>query len=233
MTPDELQTLLIVQERDKRIAAARNELHSAPRQKELINRKLSQFKRKATEAKQCVIDIEKRIHDVEYEADAKRKAIAKMKIQQSETRKNDEYQRYHAEIAKAEAFVDQLETQALEDMETLETARQQVNQAVASYQKAQQEVQENLSRLECQLARIKQNLDQLLAERNQLISQVAPNSRETYERMIQGKGFPAIVPMNDQGRCSGCNMELTHATRLKVMAGKEVAHCENCGRFLY
>lgn len=233
MTPDELQILLIVQEKDTQITRMKRELISLPEQRELITHRLEQFKRKAKEAKQLVLDTEQAIHDTEHEIETKRQLIDKMKIQQGETRKNDEYQRFNTEIAKAESIIDTLETRALELMDSLENARQKATQTIARYKEVRTSVEEELARLERTAEKTQAALQELIDERNKIASTINPDIVSTYERMSLSKGLPVIVSMDDRGRCSGCHMELTRGTHLKVQSGKEVAHCENCGRILY
>ncbi len=233
MTTEELKALLIVQEKDTRIVRMNKELTTLPEQRELITRRLDQFKRKAKEAKQHVLDTEQAIHDTEHEADTKRQLISKMKIQQGETRKNEEYQRFNTEIAKAEAIIDTLETRELELMESLETAREAATKAIARYKEVRISVEEELARLEHNTGKIQTALQELTAERNKLTATINPDVVDAYERMGKSKGLPVIVSMDDKGHCSGCHMELTRGTRVKVQSGKEVSHCENCGRILY
>lgn len=233
MKHDELEALLVVQERDIRIIRMNKELATLPEQRELISKRLEQFKRKAKEAKQLVLDTEKKLHETEHETDLKRQLISKMKIQQGETRKNEEYQRFNTEISKAENVIDSLETQALELMDSLETARETATLAISRFKEVQISVEEELARLEHTTGKARETLQELLAERANLVSGLDPEVVSAYERMGKGKGLPAIVSMDDRGRCSGCYMELTKGTYLKVQSGKEVAHCENCGRILY
>jgi predicted nucleic acid-binding Zn-ribbon protein len=233
MNHDELDELLVVQERDARIRKMQTELSSVPNQRNVITQRYSDFLAKVKRIKQKISDIEKAILETESEITTKRNLIAKMKIMQGETHKNDEYQRYITEIAKTEELIDGLETRELSLMETLEVGKNRLEQASAKLKEIKTSVEEELARLERSAEKTTEELKETQADRESIISRVSAETRDLYNRMIIGKALPVIVTMDDQGRCSGCHMNLTTATRLKVQSGREVCHCENCGRILF
>jgi len=122
MNHADLDQLLILQEKDVRISKLRKELASLPEQRTRLLKQMEAIKQKALAAKQEVAGIEKSIRDVEAAVETKRAYIGKMKTLQSNTRKNEEYQRCIQEVEKTEAAIDSLETSELELMERLETA---------------------------------------------------------------------------------------------------------------
>ncbi len=129
MNHADLDQLLILQEKDVRISKLRKELASLPEQRTRLLKQMEAIKQKALAAKQEVAGIEKKsIRDVEAAVETKRAYIGKMKTLQSNTRKNEEYQRCIQEVEKTEAAIDSLETSELELMERLETAKTDMEQ---------------------------------------------------------------------------------------------------------
>ena len=61
---------------------------------------------------------------------------------------------------------------------------------------------------------------------------VEEDLRDTYDRLIKSKNGEAIVGLRHDV-CSGCHMKVTPTTSSLCRAGREVVHCENCGRILF
>ena len=143
MNHADLDQLLILQEKDVRISKLRKELASLPEQRTRLLKQMEAIKQKALAAKQEVAGIEKSIRDVEAAA-----YIGKMKTLQSNTRKNEEYQRCIQEVEKTEAAIDSLETSELELMERLETAKTDMEQKIRRARDAQHELEKTLARFD-------------------------------------------------------------------------------------
>ena len=109
MNHADLDQLLILQEKDARIARLRKELAALPEQRTRLLRQMEAIKQKALDAKKEVAGLEKDIRDVEGTIENKRSYIGKMKTLQSNTRKNEEYQKCIQEVEKTEAAIDELE----------------------------------------------------------------------------------------------------------------------------
>ena len=90
MNHADLDQLLILQEKDARIARLRKELAALPEQRTRLLRQMEAIKQKALDAKKEVAGLEKDIRDVEGTIENKRSYIGKMKTLQSNTRKNEE-----------------------------------------------------------------------------------------------------------------------------------------------
>ncbi|MFR0850991.1 MAG: zinc ribbon domain-containing protein, partial [Akkermansia sp.] len=145
MNHADLDQLLILQEKDARIARLRKELAALPEQRTRLLRQMEAIKQKALDAKKEVAGLEKDIRDVEGTIENKRSYIGKMKTLQSNTRKNEEYQKCIQEVEKTEAAIDELENAELELMERLETAKESLAQKILKVQDSQKEMEEILA----------------------------------------------------------------------------------------
>lgn len=233
MNHADLDQLLILQEKDARIAKLRKELDGLPEQRARLLRQMEMLKQKAQSAKQTVVGVEKGIREVEDAIAGKRAYIVKMKTLQSNTRKNEEYQMCIREVEKTEAVIDEMETGELELMEQMETAREDLKKRLQQVQNGQQEMEETLARFDRTAETDKLLLDGLLEERARQAELVSADSLGEYDRMLKSKGVPVIVTMDDKGHCSGCHMVLTDHTRMKVLGGHETVYCGNCHRVLH
>lgn len=170
---------------------------------------------------------------MEAAVETKRAYIGKMKTLQSNTRKNEEYQRCIQEVEKTEAAIDSLETSELELMERLETAKTDMEQKIRRARDAQHELEKTLARFDRTAETDKELLNRLNAERADLAAAVPEDSLGEYERMTRSKGVPVIVPMDEKGHCGGCHMVITDNTRMKVLGGHETVYCDSCHRILH
>ena len=232
MNHADLEPLIILQAKDTEIAKLAHTLDHLPelRQKILIKQKA--LIKDALETKEQAIAQEKKVRSIEVDIEAKKALIAKLKIQQSSTRKNEEYQTFIREIDRANEQIDELETQALLTMDEVEAAKILLAQKAAKVKEAQALVDQDLKKFDetAQVDGLK--LKQLREERQAMASKINPDSLEQYELMVKGKSLPVIITMDERGRCAACHMTLTDSTRTKVLSARELVYCENCRRIL-
>lgn len=78
-----------------------------------------------------------------------------------------------------------------------------------------------------------EKLDQLLANRETLASQIDPSDLAVYERLAKRYDYvSAVVPVRDKN-CLGCFMDLPTSAVRKNESADGLMTCENCGRILY
>ncbi|BCU79069.1 C4-type zinc ribbon domain-containing protein [Luteolibacter sp. LG18] len=229
---DEIRDLLVLQDRDKRLQTIQKDLDKLPQEETRAKTKLSGDQAavdKATEAlRACELEVKK----VELDAETRRTTIKRLKLQQFETRKNDEYQALGHEVIRYEKDLDGLETRELELMEETDGLRTALAEANAALAKTRGLVDADLASIAERKANLLAARDEVKAERDRLAAAGPANVMPLYERLLKTKGGVAIAPMHE-GRCGGCHMKLIAGTVIKVQAAKEIAQCEDCGRILY
>ncbi len=87
----EIEQLLILQDRDRKIRALRQELNVAPQQRRGLEDRLAEAHRQFDANKLHGKEIEVERKRLEIEAEAKRAQIAKLQTQKFQTRKNEEF----------------------------------------------------------------------------------------------------------------------------------------------
>jgi len=229
---DEIRDLLVLQDRDRRLSAIAKELEKLPQEETRARGKLAGDQTAVEKAHDALQTNELAKKKIELDAETRRTTIKRLKLQQFETRKNEEYQALGHEVIRYEKEVDDYETRELECMEKSDELRRTLNTAEAALAKTKQLVAEDLA----SIAERKKNLlaeqVEVRAERVRLAEATSPSVLPLYERLLKSKDGVAISPLHE-GRCGGCHMKLISATVIKVMAGKELAQCEDCGRILY
>lgn len=230
---DEVRSLLIVQDRDRRLLSLAKDLDKLPQDEARAKAKLAGDEATVKKAHDELREAELRVKKIELDANTRRTTIVRLKNQQFETRKNDEFQALGHEITRYEKEVDGLETQELEEMEEVDKLRGKLSEAEKSKANTQKLVDEDLASIRERHTRLSATRDEVKAERAPLAAAIDGSLLGIYERLMKTKDGLAIAPMLEGGRCGGCQMKLIASTIVKTQAGAERTQCENCGRILY
>ncbi|MCX6867272.1 MAG: C4-type zinc ribbon domain-containing protein [Verrucomicrobia bacterium] len=184
------------------------------------------------QAHQAVLDCEVRLKRLELDAGTRRTTIQRLKLQQFETRKNDEYQAIGHEITRYEKDVDDLETRELELMEEMDVARAALQAAQAACAHDRALVEEDLAAIAQRRDRLEAEHREVAAQRETCAAQVPESILPLYQRLFKSKIGLVVAPLQD-GKCGGCHMKLIASTVVAAQAAREIARCEDCGRILY
>jgi uncharacterized protein len=229
---DAIRDLLVLQDRDRRLSLITKELEKLPQEETRARGKLAGDQAALEKAHDALRTNELALKKIELDAETRRTTIKRLKLQQFETRKNEEYQALGHEVVRYEKEVDDYETRELECMEVSDGLRRAQAAAEAALGQTKKHVEEDLT----SIAERRQNLlaeqAEVRTERLRLAEGTSPTVLPLYERLLKSKDGVAISPLHE-GRCGGCHMRLISSTVIKVMAGKEVTQCEDCGRILY
>lgn len=228
----EIEQLLILQERDRKIRTLKLELKSAPIERKEVEEKLAANAAQLENLKQQAKNLEMEKKKLEVDAQAKRDQIGKFKAQQFQTRKNEEFQALGNEIKHAEEDIQTIEDRELEVMEQIEKARATNATAEQESGKAKAQLNQQLSDIEGKTKAIAGQLEALEAERKKLAEAVDEDLLSRYDRLFASKGDAAVVPVEHEV-CMGCHMKITTQTAVRVKAGREITSCELCGRILF
>ncbi|MES2996143.1 MAG: C4-type zinc ribbon domain-containing protein [Verrucomicrobiota bacterium] len=229
---DDVRALLVLQDRDRRLLGIAKDLERLPQEEARTKTKMADDQGAVKKAHDAVTECDLRIKRVELDVGARKTSIARMKVQQFETRKNDEFQALGNEITRYEKDVDDLETKELELMEELDAARSLQKDAEAALAKTLSLVEENLKSIAERRTRLENEHHEVSGERSRLAENAPQDELPLYERLMKTKDGLALAPLN-AGQCGGCHMKVIPSTVVKVNTAKELARCENCGRMLY
>ena len=169
---------------------------------------------------------------LELDAGTRTESITRLKTQQYQTRKNDEFQAIGHEIERYENEIRKIEDEELELM----VEADKVKGDLAAEEKKAATVKESIGRQITDLdekSRVLQaRLEELTKERSELAGKIDEDVLGRFERLFNSKGDAAVVALEHEV-CTGCHMKVTTQTAHRVKAGKEIVSCENCGRILY
>jgi len=229
---DEVRALLILQDRDRRLLALGKGLEKLPQDEARAKAKLSGDEAALAKAHKEFLDCELRVKKIELDAETRRTTIKRLKLQQFETRKNEEFQALGHEITRYEKDLDNFETLELEAMEEVDAFRKSMKTAETVLAQTREIVKEDIAMIHQRHAKMKSEQGEVTAERDLLIKNVPQEIIPLYTRLMKTKDGIAIAPLRE-GKCEGCHMRLIASTIIKVQGAKEITQCEECGRILY
>ena len=169
---------------------------------------------------------------LELDAGTRQESINRLKTQQYETRKNDEFRAMGNEIERYEKEIRQIEDQELELMDQAEKLKVEVVAEDKKASGARDSIARQMADLEEKAKTLDGRLNALTAERAELSSKIDEDLLSRFERLFASKGDAAIVALEHEV-CTGCHMKVTTQTAHRVKNGKEIVSCEQCGRILY
>ena len=226
------QALLVLQDRDRRLIKLAEELARIPKDEARAKDKLAGDLEAVRKAREAMMANEVEIKKIELDAGTRKTTILRLKTQQFETRKNDEFQALGHEITRYEKEIDSLETKELELMEQADALRATLAAAEAALAKTKRLVDEDLANLAEREKQVIAETTEVRAEREKLAAAAPESMMPLYERLLKTKGGLVLVPMSG-GKCSGCHIKLVASTVVRVNSGTEGTQCESCGRLLY
>jgi predicted nucleic acid-binding Zn-ribbon protein len=228
----ELEQLLILQDREQKIRQIRTEIETVPLRRESLEAQLAASRASVEVLKQRARQVEMDRKKLELDVGTRAETVARLKTQQYQTRKNDEFQAIGHEIERYENEIQKIEDEELELMVLADKVKADLAEEEKKAAAAKDSITRQTADLEDKSKALESQLQGLTTERSELAGKIDEDLLARFERLFQSKGDAAIVAI-EHGVCTGCHMKVTTATASQVKVGKEIVNCENCGRILY
>jgi uncharacterized protein len=228
----ELEQLLVLQDRQQKIKQIQTEVETLPLQKKSLEAQLAASVAGVEVLKQNARRVEMDRKKLELDVGTRTESISRLKTQQYQTRKNDEFQAIGHEIERYENEIRKIEDEELELM--IEADKLKADLAVEEKKAAT--VKESIARqtadLDAKSKTLESHLEELTKERAEIAGKIDEDLLGRFERLFKSKGDAVVVPLEHEV-CTGCHMKVTTQTAHRAKAGKEIVSCDNCGRILY
>ncbi len=228
----ELEQLLILQDRAQQIRQVETELRSVPLERKSLDAQVAAASASLEAIKDRARHVEMEKKKLELDVGTRNESIARLRTQQYETRKNDEFSAMGREIERYQHEISGLEDQELELMEQADQLKAQIAAEEKQTAAAKQSIAKQAVNLEAKQATLEGRLEELKMEREELAAKVDEDLLDRFNRLFTSKGDAAVVAL-EHDVCTGCHMKVTTATVVRVKGGKEIVSCEQCGRILY
>jgi predicted nucleic acid-binding Zn-ribbon protein len=227
-----IENLLILQDRDKKIARVEAELGNIEPERAAIERRAKDSQTALETAKTRVKHLESERKKLELDVEAKKGLIEKYSLQQFQTKKNEEYRALAHEIEMCREAIIKLDDEQIVFMEQIETAQKEAHAAAAFSTVTVKQIEDQKNALAHKELRLKKELEELKADYDRLEDAVDESVLERYMRIRRQKGASTVVGI-EHSVCGGCHMKLPVQIVLQCQAQQEIVSCPNCGRILY
>jgi len=228
----ELEQLLVLQDRQQRIKQIETEIGTVPLQRKSLEAQLAASVAAVEVLKQKARHLEMDRKKLELDVGTRAETISRLKTQQYQTRKNDEFQAIGHEIERYENEIRKIEDEELELM----VQADKIKVDLAAEEQTAAAVKESIARqtkdLETKSTTLQSRLEELAKERTEIAGKIDEDLLSRFERLFKSKGDAVLVALEHEV-CTGCHMKVTAQTAHRVKAGREIVSCENCGRILY
>ena len=228
----ELEQLLILQDRAQKIRQVEAELRSLPLERKSLDSQVAAASAslEATKDRARHVEVEKK--KLELDVGTRNESITRLKTQQYQTRKNDEFSAMGREIERYQNEISALEDQELELMVQADVLKAQIAAEERQTAAAKDSIAKQIANLEAKQVTLTDRLEELKREKEELAARVDEDLLDRFNRLFASKGDAAVVAL-EHDVCTGCHMKITTQTAVRVRGGKEIVSCEQCGRILY
>ena len=231
MHPD-LEQLLVLQDRQQKIKQIQTEVETLPLQKKNLEEQLAASVARVEALKQKARQVEMDRKKLELDVGTRTETISRLKTQQYQTRKNDEFQAIGHEIERYESEIRKIEDDELELMVEADKVKADLGVEEKKSATVKESVARQTADLEAKSETLQSRLEELTKERAEIAGKIDEDLLSRFERLFKSKGDAVVVALEHEV-CTGCHMKVTAQTAHRVKAGKEIVSCENCGRILY
>ena len=228
----EIEQLLIIQDRDQKITKLNSDIERLPLEEQQAKQRLKSVIESVNTAESEIKGNEVEISKIELDIDTRKDSITKLKNQQLETKKNEEFAAMEHSITNYQDEISKLEDSQLELMEKGEELNTSLEEANDTHAKEQKVVDAELAIIKERKIQFSKKIEELKSDREKIASSIDNDLLDQYNRIFKSKKSVAVSELvNDI--CSGCHMKVTPTTAGMVRAEKVVSTCDQCGRILY
>src|SRR5688500_15901492 len=229
----ELEKLIALQNLDTSIRKLEKELEAIPERRAVIE---GEFDRRAFEIRALESRRDDARHSrtrLENEVVDQRGRAERAERNLMSSKKQDEYTAAIREADAARKQISTLETQILEQMESLDKAEAALKERADEIATLNSDREARLKSFDEETQRQSQQLIASRAERDQVFANL-PKSMSTMYARISARIRDGVAVAEARNRsCTACFMSLRPQVMAEIRRGEEVLTCDNCGRILY
>ena len=229
----ELQKLITLQNLDSTIRKLEKDQQAIPERRAEIEREFDQraFEIRALETRR---DEAKHTRArLENEVVEQRGRVERAERNLMSSKKQDEYTAAIREADSARKQISALETQILEQLETLEQAEAALNERAAEIASLNSDREARLKAFDDETGTIGERLAVARKDRDEVFANLPKQLSGMYAR-IKARIRDGVAVAEARNRsCSACFMSLRPQVMAEIRRGEEVLTCDNCGRILY
>jgi len=207
-----------------------------------------------------ILDIPKKIKEIELERDGKKsiiedskkkldvnlkerkklegdilqikEKISKYKEQMNKSTTNREYQGFISEIKFEEERIGNVEEKVIEKMLESDEIMQEIRESEKEYQSIKDEYEKQITDHKDNLEYYKSKIEKEMKSRDKLRTEIDKKLLNTYDSLYKKKSGKAISSVETEF-CGICNVKLRPQLLNELITTTALITCENCGRILF
>ena len=226
-----LEALLVLQDKDRKIAKLQREIRDIPSRKAEVETQLERAKAKLAEAREDQMQVQSDLKQLEVEVESHNEKMIRYKQQQMDAKTNDQYRALLIEEASEKKGITELEDRELELMEKLDASKKAIEEREAELAAEEEGIRDEQEMLLERLEEVQEDLNALIERRAKIATEIDPKLIIRYERLFANKGDFAVVRV-ENGHCRGCNMKLPPQVVNDAINPAKLVGCNYCGRML-
>lgn len=226
-----IESLLKLQDSDRKVRAMEKELADIPARKNQEQERLALHKLQVEDKLKAQKHHQAELKKLELDVESFKEKIRKLRQQQMELKSNKEFKAVESEIAVIEGDIRGVEDKQLVLMDAIEHARGELKEKEKALAEEDAAVKRDMASWDGRAEELRKAADAEKAVRAELATHVDPAWLKPYERVFDRKGV-ALVPVQD-GVCGGCHMQLPPFLVHEARKQASVVTCGFCGRMLY
>jgi len=229
---EDIEKLLVLQERDRSIAHARQEVAGLGHQRTEVNgRSASAEEAKAAAVKKSM-ELEANKNALEVEVQGEQEKIRTYSKQQLETKDNEQYKALGRQQETCKETISDLETDEINILEEMDVHAEVLKAAKAELEDATVAKTKALSEIDEREVGLGKKIEKLDGQRAEAEGKIDELTLSRYNRLVGRKGTNIVVGIQ-HGACGGCHMKLPEAEVIEIKSGSKVNYCPNCSRIVY
>ena len=194
----ELEQLLILQDRQQKIRQIQTEIRNLPLHRQSLEAQLAASVAALSALKHKAQHLEMDRKRLELDAGTRQESISRLKTQQYETRKNDEFRAMGNEIERYEKEIRLIEDQELELMDQAEKLKVEWQAEEKKASGSRESIARQMADLEEKGKTLESRLSELTIERSELAGKIDEDILARFERLFASKGDAAIVALDGE-----------------------------------
>ena len=229
----QIEQLVALQRVDHEMHGIRMIAKNAPKEVEEIRRRFQSMdsqRERLLEKVNHLKEQEKRL-GMEIDDDSTRIRKSKSKLMQVENQR--EYHAMMREMDNMERSNRNREEEKTALLEELQRQVEALEDLDVHYSALKEELEGKESTLETRLAEADAALAGFEFQRKNACSVVPSPVLARYEFIRQRLENPVIVPVVEQGICTGCHIAIPPQTHIELQKGQQILSCPNCQRLIY
>ncbi|GEM_PF-542966 len=230
----ELDKLMALQKKDRRINSMREEMDLIPLKIAEIEKDMEAKKDLLEEARKRVLNLQVKSREMELLIKEKEENVLKHQKELNAVKNNEAYKAILTEIERIKNGIDSLENDEISLLDELEEAQKAERKRKGEFMEMEKGKRQEIDALRKRSCEIENVLKGEMESRREMALKISAQLLEKYEYLRSKKGEALVEAEERDGKyfCSGCNMALTSKKSGELRKPNVIAICDNCQRML-